>query len=85
MMWSAPGAYKVDRTWIAEDCSGNQTTHTQTITVVDLVAPVISGGEDYSPSAMEKAMRPSLANWLAGPWRGHRHGRLRYGDVEPRL
>ena len=49
---------------VAEDCSGNQTTHTQTITVVDLVAPVISGGEDYTAEYDGNAAE--LANWLAG-------------------
>ena len=42
------GSYKVDRTWTATDCSGNTTPYTQTITMVDLVAPVIAGGADYT-------------------------------------
>ena len=60
------GTYKVDRTWIAEDCSGNQTTHTQTITVVDLVAPVISGGEDYTAECDGEGNAAELATWLDG-------------------
>jgi hypothetical protein len=37
------------RTWYATDCKGNQSTASQTITVVDTTAPVISGVEaDYT-------------------------------------
>jgi len=62
---SCTGSYKVDRTWIAEDCSGNQTAHTQTITVVDEVAPTISGGEDYLAECDGAGNADELANWLA--------------------
>ena len=57
------GSYKVDRTWIAEDCSGNQASHTQTITVVDEVAPVITGGADYL-AEVGAGNADELADWL---------------------
>ena len=59
------GSYKVDRTWTAEDCSGNMIAHTQTITVVDLVAPTISGGEDYTAECDGQGNATELANFLA--------------------
>ena len=59
------GSYKVDRTWIAEDCSGNQASHTQTITVVDEVAPVITGGADYLAECEGAGNADELADWLA--------------------
>ncbi|MBK12653.1 MAG: hypothetical protein CL849_03900 [Crocinitomicaceae bacterium] len=59
------GSYKVDRTWIAEDCSGNQATHTQTITVVDEVAPVISGGTNALVECDGAGNTDELAAWLA--------------------
>ena len=59
------GSYKVDRTWIATDCSGNQTSHTQTITVVDEVAPVISGGADVIVECDGAGNAQDLADWLA--------------------
>ena len=58
------GTYKVDRTFIAEDCSGNQATHIQTITVVDNEAPVITAGSDYTASAMAVATLAELNGWL---------------------
>ena len=60
------GTYKVDRTWIAEDCSGNQTAHTQTITVFDDVAPVITGGDDYTAECDGAGNLSELNTWLAG-------------------
>ena len=38
------GCYTLVRTWTATDLCGNMTTHTQTITVQDLVAPVLDFG-----------------------------------------
>ena len=58
------GTYKVDRTWIAEDCSGNQTAHTQTITVVDNDAPVITGGTDYTAECDGSGNEDELNDWL---------------------
>src|SRR5690606_31136533 len=34
-----PGAYVITRTWIATDECGNETSHVQTITVQDTIAP----------------------------------------------
>ena len=58
------GSYKVDRTWEASDCSGNTIGHTQTITVVDEVAPVISGGSDYLAECDGEGNAAELANFL---------------------
>ncbi|MBT8285729.1 MAG: T9SS type B sorting domain-containing protein, partial [Flavobacteriaceae bacterium] len=35
-----PWEYTIVRTWVAQDCAGNSTTHTQTIIVEDVEAPV---------------------------------------------
>jgi large repetitive protein len=48
-----PGAcaqeYTITRTWTATDACGNSTTASQTITVIDTLAPVISGvGASYT-------------------------------------
>ena len=59
------GTYKVDRTWTATDCSGNAIGHTQTITVQDLVAPVISGGADDLVECDGAGNTQDLADWLA--------------------
>ena len=64
------GSYKVDRTWIATDCSGNQTSHTQTITVVDEVAPVISGGADAIVEC-DGAGNAQTRRLARRPWRRH--------------
>ena len=58
------GTYKVDRTWTATDCSGNMISHTQTIQVQDLVAPVISGGQDYDAECDGEGNADELANFL---------------------
>ncbi|MFN0013466.1 MAG: HYR domain-containing protein, partial [Saprospiraceae bacterium] len=39
---TCPNQYVIKRTWTAEDDCGNITVHTQTITVSDLLAPVLS-------------------------------------------
>ena len=36
---SCPSEYTITRTWIVIDCAGNETTHTQVITVEDTAAP----------------------------------------------
>ena len=58
------GTYKVDRTFIAEDCSGNQATHIQTITVVDNTAPPITGGDDYTAECDGAGNLAELNGWL---------------------
>ena len=58
------GTYKVDRTFIAEDCSGNQATHIQTITVVDNEAPVITAGSDYTAECDGSGNLAELNGWL---------------------
>ncbi len=60
------GTYKVDRTWLAQDCSGNVATHTQTITVVDDTAPSIAGGSDYDAECDGAGNPTELNAWLAG-------------------
>ncbi len=40
---SCPAEYSLTRTWTAVDCAGNSITASQTITVEDTTAPVISG------------------------------------------
>ena len=47
---SCPQEYTIVRQWIAEDCSGNQTAHTQNISVEDNTGPTIVGG---APSTVE--------------------------------
>ncbi len=47
---SCPQEYTIVRQWIAEDCSGNQTAHTQNISVEDNTGPTIVGG---GPSTVE--------------------------------
>ena len=59
------GSYKIDRTWTAEDCSGNEISHTQTITVQDLVAPTIAGGEDYLAECDGAGNADELATFLS--------------------
>ena len=59
------GSYKVDRTWTAEDCSGNMIGYTQTITVIDEVAPVISGGEALTVECDGAGNADDLAGFLS--------------------
>ena len=39
---SCPSEYTITRTWIVSDCAGNETTHTQVITVEDTTAPIFN-------------------------------------------
>ena len=39
---SCPSEYTITRTWIVSDCAGNETTHTQVITVEDTAAPIFN-------------------------------------------
>ena len=36
------GSGTVTNTWTTTDCAGNVTTHTQTVTIADNIAPVLS-------------------------------------------
>ncbi|MBK12654.1 MAG: hypothetical protein CL849_03905, partial [Crocinitomicaceae bacterium] len=59
------GSYKVDRTWTAEDCSGNQVGHTQTITVYDNTPPVISvGAQSYTAECDGNLNQEEFFAWL---------------------
>ena len=58
------GTYKVDRIWEAMDCSGNTAGHTQTITVIDDIAPVIAGGADYTAECDGAGNLSELNTWL---------------------
>jgi large repetitive protein len=49
------GLGSITRTWTATDCAGNTSSASQTITVIDTIAPAISGvGEDYSVECPEE-------------------------------
>ena len=39
---SCPSEYTITRTWSVIDCAGNETTHTQVITVEDTAAPTFN-------------------------------------------
>ena len=41
-MIACPSEYTITRTWIVSDCAGNETTHTQVITVEDTTAPTFN-------------------------------------------
>ncbi len=41
-----PGSQVITRTWTAQDCAGNTSTHTQVITVEDNEGPVLDGNLD---------------------------------------
>ena len=41
-MIACPSEYTISRTWIVSDCAGNETSHTQVITVEDTVAPTVN-------------------------------------------
>ena len=43
---SCPNSYSILRTWTATDACGNETAHTQTITVQDTTAPVVVSSYD---------------------------------------
>ena len=58
------GSYVVDRTFIAEDCSGNQASHTQTITVEDNEGPEITGGIPYTAECDGEGNQTELNDWL---------------------
>ena len=54
----------MDRIWEAMDCSGNTAGHTQTITVIDNIAPVIAGGADYTAECDGAGNLSELNTWL---------------------
>ena len=39
---ACPSEYTISRTWSVSDCAGNETTHTQVITVEDTAAPTFN-------------------------------------------
>ena len=39
---NCPSSYTLRRIWIASDCAGNNTTHSQSINVIDTIAPVLT-------------------------------------------
>ncbi|MCF6295577.1 MAG: hypothetical protein L3J25_07790, partial [Flavobacteriaceae bacterium] len=45
---ACPGEYELVRTWTATDQCGNETVHTQTITVVDTTAPTFTAPADLT-------------------------------------
>src|SRR5207249_9686516 len=56
---TCPQGYSVTRTWTAKDCTGNTSTSSQTINVVDTTAPVISTLP--GPSTIQSPATPSFA------------------------
>src|SRR5207249_8968317 len=52
-------SYSVKRTWTAKDCTGNTSTSSQTINVVDTAAPLISTLP--GPSTIQSPSTPSFA------------------------
>jgi large repetitive protein len=42
--------YSIERTWTAEDCTGNSVSHTQTISFADITPGIVGGGFDFAPA-----------------------------------
>ena len=56
---ACPHNYTLTRTWSVSDCAGNETTHTQVLTVVDTVAPTFTNGPSDLTAACDAVPAPA--------------------------
>ncbi|RXR17369.1 gliding motility-associated C-terminal domain-containing protein, partial [Flavobacterium amnicola] len=59
---NCPSSYTLIRVWVASDCAGNRTSHTQNITVIDTLPPVLTTpiSETINVSCDQIPVKPEL-------------------------